>query len=115
MQPVSIIGCGYTGRRLAERLRTSGACVRGFATRVESDGSDDSHTEYLQRAATIARLPSPPLISRSEAERTLPSSSWSFLAESRRVDNSRTLTELGVALKYRDLDAGVRASLNESH
>src|SRR5258708_23550101 len=36
MQPVSIIGCGYTGRRLAERLRTSGACVRGFATRVES-------------------------------------------------------------------------------
>jgi 3-hydroxyisobutyrate dehydrogenase-like beta-hydroxyacid dehydrogenase len=36
MQPVSIIGCGYTGRRLAERFRASGACVRGFATRVES-------------------------------------------------------------------------------
>jgi len=79
-----------------------------------TDGSDDSHTEYLQRVATIARLPSPPLISRAEAERTLPPSSWSFLAESRRVDNSRMLTELGVALKYRDLDVGVRASLSES-
>jgi len=79
-----------------------------------TDGSDDSHTQYLQRVAAIARLPSPPLISRAEAERTLPRSSWSFLAESRRVDNSRMLTELGVALKYRDLDAGVRASLGES-
>src|SRR5258708_6997930 len=36
MQPVSIIGCGYSGRRLAERFLASGACVRGFATRVES-------------------------------------------------------------------------------
>ena len=31
MQPVCIVGCGYTGRRLAERLRDSGARVRGFA------------------------------------------------------------------------------------
>ena len=36
MQSVSIIGCGYTGRRLAERLLKSGARVRGFATRAES-------------------------------------------------------------------------------
>lgn len=35
---VSIIGCGYTGVRLAERLLNSGARVRGFATRAESLG-----------------------------------------------------------------------------
>src|ERR1700683_1700544 len=36
MQSVSIVGCGYTGRRLAKRLRDTGARVRGFATRAES-------------------------------------------------------------------------------
>src|ERR1700722_13166856 len=36
MQPVSIIGCGYTGRRLAERLCNSGARVRGFAKSAAS-------------------------------------------------------------------------------
>jgi nucleoside-diphosphate-sugar epimerase len=33
---VSIIGCGYTGRRLAERWNQSGARVRGYAARAES-------------------------------------------------------------------------------
>jgi nucleoside-diphosphate-sugar epimerase len=36
MRSVSIIGCGYTGRRLAGRLLASGARVRGFATQAES-------------------------------------------------------------------------------
>jgi nucleoside-diphosphate-sugar epimerase len=77
-----------------------------------SDGSAVSLTEYLTRVAAIADLPPPPLISRAEAERTLSASSWSFLAESRRVDNSRMLEELGAELMYRDLDAGIRASLD---
>jgi hypothetical protein len=41
----------------------------------------------------------------------MPPSVRSFLAESRRVDNGRMLGELGVALEYRDLDAGIRACL----
>jgi len=36
MQSVSIVGCGYTGLRLAKRWRAMGAAVRGFATRPES-------------------------------------------------------------------------------
>jgi nucleoside-diphosphate-sugar epimerase len=36
VQAVSIIGCGYTGRRLALRWLQSGARVRGFATQPES-------------------------------------------------------------------------------
>lgn len=76
-----------------------------------TDGTEDSLTEYLLRVARIACLPAPPLISRADAERSMTASSWSFLAESRRVDSRRMREELGVAPLYRDLDAGIRASL----
>jgi hypothetical protein len=46
--------------------------------------------------------------------RELSASARSFLAESRRVDNRRMLAELGVSLAYGDLDAGIRASLEEA-
>jgi len=76
-----------------------------------SDGSEDSLTAYLQRVARLANLPAPPLVTREHARRTFSASSWSFLGESRRVDNRRMLGELGIALAYRDLDEGIRASL----
>jgi nucleoside-diphosphate-sugar epimerase len=78
-----------------------------------SDGSEHTLTYYLRHVAAIANLPAPPLISRAEAERTATASSWSFLAESRRVDNGRMLRELKVQLEYGDLDQGIRASLDE--
>jgi nucleoside-diphosphate-sugar epimerase len=94
------------------------ACVAaGFAPAADrriynvTDGGDHTLTYYLQRVARVARLPSPPLVSRAEAERTLCASSWSYLGESRRVDNGRMLNELGVELEYCDLDVGIRASL----
>jgi nucleoside-diphosphate-sugar epimerase len=76
-----------------------------------SDGSDESSTAFLQRVARIAKLPAPPLISRTEAERTFSASAWSFLGESRRVDNRRLREELPLRLAYADLDAGIAASL----
>jgi nucleoside-diphosphate-sugar epimerase len=76
-----------------------------------TDGTDDSLTAYLQRVARIGGLPEPPLIGRAEAQERFSPSSWSFLGESRRVDNRRMREELGVALAYADLDAGIRASL----
>jgi nucleoside-diphosphate-sugar epimerase len=78
-----------------------------------TDGSEDNQTQFLQRVARIACLPLPPLVSREEAERTFSPLSLSFLRESRRVDNSRMLAELGVVLRYGDLDIGIRASLEE--
>jgi nucleoside-diphosphate-sugar epimerase len=78
-----------------------------------TDGSDYTLTDYLCRVASIAGLAAPPLVSRAEAQRTLSGSSWSFLAESRRVDNGRMLKELGVELEYRELDSGIRARLVE--
>lgn len=76
-----------------------------------ADGSEDSATAFLQRVARLAGLPPPPLVSRAEAERTFSAASWSFLGESRRIDNRRMLEELGVALRHHDLDDGIRASL----
>jgi nucleoside-diphosphate-sugar epimerase len=80
-----------------------------------TDGSEDSLTEYLLRVARIAKLPAPPLVSRADAQRALSETSWSFLAESRRVDNRRMLDELGVPLLFHDLDTGISASLDEIH
>jgi len=79
-----------------------------------TDGSEHTLTDYLRRVAAIAGLPLPPLASRAEVKRAISPLSWSFLAESRRVDNSRMLKELGVALKYQDLDVGIRESLEQS-
>ena len=76
-----------------------------------TDGTDDSPTSYLLRVARIGNLPQPPLISRAEARARCSDSSWSFLGESRRIDNRRMREELGVTLAYHDLDAGIRASL----
>ena len=76
-----------------------------------TDGTDDSLSSYLLRVARIGNLPRPPLISRAEARARFSDSSWSFLGESRRIDNQRMREELGVALAYQDLDAGIRASL----
>lgn len=97
------------------------ACVAaGTADRAHrrvynvTDGSEDSATAYLQRVARIADLPPPPLISRAEAETSFSATSWSFLRESRRVDNGRMLAELGVKLAYPDLDEGIRASLEQT-
>ncbi len=70
-------------------------------------------TDYLLRVASIARLPEPRLISRAEAIRGASESARSFLAESRRVDSRRMRGELGVALRYHDLDRGIEASLEE--
>jgi len=76
-----------------------------------TDGTDDSLTAYLGRVARLGNLPPPPLISLSEARNTLSAAAWSFLLESRRVDNRRMLAELGVTLAFDDLDAGILASL----
>lgn len=75
------------------------------------DGGHDSMTSYLLRVARLAGLPEPPQLSRAAAKDSLPDSMWSFLAESRRVSNQRLVGELGVSLRYADLDDGIRASL----
>ncbi len=94
------------------------ACMAaGLSARAErrivnvADGTTHSATEYLQIVARLSGLPAPPLVSRAEAQLCFRASAWSFLADSRRIDNRRLTDELGVALAYHDLEAGIRASL----
>ena len=75
------------------------------------DGNHASTSEYFATVARLAGLTPPPEISREEARNRLSPMAWSFLGESRRVDTSRLDRELGVDLLYRDLEAGIRASL----
>ena len=75
------------------------------------DGNHASTTEYFRTVARLAGLAPPPEVSREEARRHLSPLAWSFLGDSRRVDTRRIERELGVELRYRDLEDGVRASL----
>ena len=77
------------------------------------DGNHASTTEYFRTVARLAGLPPPPEVSREEARRRMSPLAWSFLGDSRRVDTTRLDRELGVDLRYRDLEEGVWASLEQ--
>jgi nucleoside-diphosphate-sugar epimerase len=74
-----------------------------------SDGHPSTMTDYFFRVADAAGLPRPPVVDREEAEQVLSEGMLSFLQDSRRMDNRKLLQELGVILKYPDLETGLRA------
>ena len=74
-----------------------------------SDGTDSNMTEYFNTVADFLKLPRPPTIDWEEAERTLSAGMLSYLKESRRMDNTRMLDELGIELQYPTLEAGLAA------
>jgi nucleoside-diphosphate-sugar epimerase len=76
-----------------------------------TDGNSVSSTEFMRRVAEIAGASAPVEVSREEARRTMSAERLSFMDESRRVSNKRMLAELGVRLRYADIDSGIRASL----
>lgn len=92
------------------------ACVAALERPVSgafnvSDGNPASTTEFLQRTAAIAGLDDPPLVALADAPGRISAGMLAFLLESRRVDNRRMLDELGVELRYANLDDGIAASL----
>jgi len=78
-----------------------------------TDGRPLSSTTFINMVAKAAGLPPPPQVSMEEAQLTFSPERLSFLNESRRVGNDRMLKHLGVKLRYADLEAGIRASLDE--
>jgi nucleoside-diphosphate-sugar epimerase len=72
-----------------------------------SDGSDSNMTEYFFTLADYFHLPRPPTIGWEQAEQSISKGMLSYLRESRRVDNTRMLTELVSRLRYPDLQAGL--------
>lgn len=78
-----------------------------------SDGNSTSMTEYLQMVAQLANLPMPAEIPLDEAQLSYSPEYLSYLDESRRVGNTRMRNDLGVQLRYADLQQGIMASLAE--
>jgi nucleoside-diphosphate-sugar epimerase len=93
------------------------ACVRAIANPEArgiynvTDGQPFSSTAFINLVAKAAGLPAPPQVSMEEAQLTFSPERLSFLNESRRVSNERMLKHLGVVLKYSDVEAGIKASL----
>jgi nucleoside-diphosphate-sugar epimerase len=77
------------------------------------DGDHASTTEFLQVTAGLAGLPPPTLVSLAEARGRISPGMLAYLVESRRVDTSRMLNELGVVPRYPSIASGVAASLAE--
>jgi nucleoside-diphosphate-sugar epimerase len=78
--------------------------------------SDDSALpmgEWFDKLADAFDLPRAPRLSRDEVRRAVPAMQWSFMSESRRLDNTRMKRELGLRLHYPTVDAGIAAAKEE--
>jgi nucleoside-diphosphate-sugar epimerase len=80
-----------------------------------TDGQSYTSTQFLDRVAALANLPQAPRVSMDEAQLTFSAERLSFLNESRQVSNERMLKNLGVQLKFGDVDEGIRQSLEEAN
>lgn len=102
---------GYTNRIHADDLAAAclAAAERGRAGAVYnvSDGQPGTMTGYFNAVADRLGLPRPPEISMAEARERLSPVMLSYLTESRRMDNRRMCEELGVRLRYPDLESGL--------
>ena len=109
--------CGYTNRIHIEDLVT--ICIKaakqGEGTNIYnvSDGHPGTMTGYFFAVADVLGLPRPPTVTMEEARRVLTPAMISYLTESRRLDNRKLLSELGIELKYPTLEAGLKAIRGE--
>lgn len=76
-----------------------------------SDGHPCSMTAYFNACADALGLPRQPQVTMEEARRVMSPLMFSYVSESRVVDNSRMLGRLGVTLRYPTLAQGLRAGL----
>ncbi len=104
----------YTNHIHAEDL----ACAAVRALRCGANGriynvSDDSSMkmgDYFDFLARKFGLPLPQRLPRDELRKAVPESMYSFMSESRRLDNSRMKKELGVVLGYPRISGGLDPS-----
>jgi nucleoside-diphosphate-sugar epimerase len=72
-----------------------------------ADDAPGSMTEFFFAVADFAGLPRPPEISLNEARRTLSPGMLSYIAESRRIRNTKMKKLLNISLRYPDLKQGL--------
>lgn len=94
----------YTNHIHADDLARAclAALWRGAAQRVYhvSDDTELLMGDYFDLVADLGALERPPRVSREAARAQLSAMQWSFLSESRRLDNQRLKQELRVRLHY---------------
>jgi nucleoside-diphosphate-sugar epimerase len=73
-----------------------------------SDGQTGTMTQYFNAICDLLGLPRLPQVGMVEARRVMNPMMLSYLNETRRMDNSKMLEQLGITLRYPDLAAGLR-------
>ncbi len=72
-----------------------------------SDGHPSTMTDFFNRVADALNLLRPPQVSREQAKKMLSAEMWSYLQESKRIDNTKMREVLGVTPRYPTLEAGL--------
>ena len=88
------------------------ALAHGGANRAYnvSDDSALAMGEWFDLLADRFQLPRAPRLPREEVRRVVPAMQWSFMSESRRLDNTRMKRELRLRLRYPTVVAGIAAA-----
>jgi nucleoside-diphosphate-sugar epimerase len=91
------------------------ALARGQANRIYNvnDNSSLAMGEWFDALADAFALPRAPRLPREEVRSAVPPLQWSFMAESRRLDNTRMKHELRLRLRYPTVAEGISAALME--
>lgn len=76
-----------------------------------SDGHPSSMTSYFNACADLLGYPRQPQVSMEEARRVMSPLMLSYVTDSRVVDNSRMLNNLGITLKYPGILDGLKHSI----
>lgn len=84
---------------------------RGPAIYNASDGTPTRMSVYYRALAERIGCAPPPTVDWNIAEQSFSAARLSFLRESRRLSNQRLREQLGITLRYPDLEAGLDASL----
>jgi nucleoside-diphosphate-sugar epimerase len=106
---------GYTNRIHADDLAMvcTVAMERGEGIYNVSDGKPGTMAQYFTDLAEALEYPIPERISLQQAREVLPAGMLSYLEESRRLDTSRLMDELGIKLEYPDLTSGIESIKRE--
>jgi len=73
-----------------------------------TDGHPGTMYDYFTGVASAMNLPAPPVISLQQAQHQLSAGMLSYMAESRRIGNSKLLKDFAIELQYPDLQAGLK-------
>ncbi|MFZ6647413.1 SDR family oxidoreductase [Undibacterium sp. TJN25] len=77
------------------------------------DDSDIKMAAYFDAVADAFQLPRPPRLPRAELSAAVSPMLLSFMSESRRLQNSRIKSELGMRLRYARVEDGLRQALRD--